>query len=113
MERSRNVQYIVPASQYPITGVAKEYWGEGNFVPYRAYWLLNCSRRRSNLGLLEAILAEGQYRLMSRRGEPVKHTCPDIDRLIKTVTEIVAGMNFCKEEDTMEDTLSLMSDWKN
>jgi hypothetical protein len=49
---------------------------------------------------------------MSRRGEPVKHTCPDIDRLIKTVTEIVAGMNFCKEEDTMEDTLSLMSDWK-
>jgi hypothetical protein len=48
---------------------------------------------------------------MSRRGEPVKHTCPDIDRLIKTVTEI-AGMNFCKEEDTMEDTLSLMSDWK-
>jgi hypothetical protein len=27
--------YIVPASQYPaITGVAKEYWGEGNFVPY-------------------------------------------------------------------------------
>jgi hypothetical protein len=21
-------------------------------------------------------------------------------------------MNFCKEEDTMEDTLSLMSDWK-
>jgi hypothetical protein len=42
----------------------------------------------------------------------VKHTCPDIDRLIKTVTEIVAGMNFCKEEDTMEDTLSLMSDWK-
>jgi hypothetical protein len=41
----------------------------------------------------------------------VKHTCPDIDRLIKTVTEIVAGMNF-KEEDTMEDTLSLMSDWK-
>jgi hypothetical protein len=37
--------------------------------------------------------------------------CPDIDRLIKTVTEIVAGMNFCKEEDT-KDTLSLMSDWK-
>jgi hypothetical protein len=24
----------IPASQYPaITGVAKEYWGEGNFVP--------------------------------------------------------------------------------
>jgi hypothetical protein len=42
--------YIVPASQYPaITGVAKEYWGEGNFVPYRI-GLLNCSRRRSNLG---------------------------------------------------------------
>jgi hypothetical protein len=35
----------------------------------------------------------------------VKHTCPDIDRLIKTVTEIVAGMNFCKEEDTMEALL--------
>jgi hypothetical protein len=40
------------------------------------------------------------------------NTCPDIDRLIKTVTEIVAAMDFCKEEDTME-TLSLMSDWKS
>jgi hypothetical protein len=29
------------------------------------------------------------------------------------VTEIVAAMDFCKEEDTMEDTLSLMSDWKS
>jgi hypothetical protein len=29
--------------------------------------------------------------------------------LIKTVTEIAFGMNFCKEEDTMEDTISLMS----
>jgi hypothetical protein len=37
--------YIVPASQYPaITGVAKEYWGEGNFVPYRAYWALKTAQ---------------------------------------------------------------------
>jgi hypothetical protein len=28
-----------------------------------------------------------------------RHTRPDIDRLIKTVTEIVAGANSCKEED--------------
>jgi hypothetical protein len=34
---------------------------------------------------------------MSRRGEPVKHTCPDIDRLIKTVTEIVAGISVKKK----------------
>jgi hypothetical protein len=38
--------YIVPASQYPaITGVAKEYWGEGNFVPYRAYWALKLLKK--------------------------------------------------------------------
>jgi hypothetical protein len=45
--------YIVPASQYPaITGVAKEYWGEGNFVPYRAYWALKTAQEDSNLGSL-------------------------------------------------------------
>jgi hypothetical protein len=29
----------------------------------------------------------------------------DIDRLIKTVTEWSFGMNFCKEEDTMENAI--------
>jgi hypothetical protein len=49
---------------------------------------------------------------MSRRGEPVKHTCPDIDRLIKTVTEIVAGMNSVKKKIPWNTMPSLMSDWK-
>jgi hypothetical protein len=45
MERAGMFAYIVPASQYPaITGVAKEYWGEGNFVPYRAYWALKTAQ---------------------------------------------------------------------
>jgi hypothetical protein len=35
--------YIVPASQYPaITGV--RILGEGNFVPYRAYWALKTAQ---------------------------------------------------------------------
>jgi hypothetical protein len=42
--------YIVPASQYPaITGAAKEYW-EKETLYLIAHILLNCSRRRSNLG---------------------------------------------------------------
>jgi hypothetical protein len=49
---------------------------------------------------------------MSRRGEPVKHTCPDIDRLDQNSDRDSRWYEFCKEEDTMEDTLSLMSDWK-
>jgi hypothetical protein len=56
--------YIVPASQYPaITGVAKEYWGEGN-LPYRAYWALKTAQEDVATGLLlEAILSlkTGQY----------------------------------------------------
>jgi hypothetical protein len=35
----RTGMFAHSSSQYPaITGVTKEYWGEGNFVPYRAYW---------------------------------------------------------------------------
>jgi hypothetical protein len=42
--------YIVPASQYPaITGVAKNI-GEKETLLIAHIGLLNCSRRRSNLG---------------------------------------------------------------
>jgi hypothetical protein len=44
MERSRNVRIHSSASQYPaITGV-KRILGEGNFVPYRAYWALKTAQ---------------------------------------------------------------------
>jgi hypothetical protein len=33
--------YLVPAASYPVqTGAAKEYFGEGAMVPYRAYFAL-------------------------------------------------------------------------
>jgi hypothetical protein len=39
------IAYIVPASQYPaITGVLQRILGEGNFVPYRAYWALKTAQ---------------------------------------------------------------------
>jgi hypothetical protein len=36
--------YIVPASQYPATQACKRILGEGNFVPYRAYWALKTAQ---------------------------------------------------------------------
>jgi len=37
--------YIVPASSYLAqTGAAKEYFGEGALVPYRAYWALKTAQ---------------------------------------------------------------------
>jgi hypothetical protein len=36
--------YIVPASQYPYYRRCKRILGEGNFVPYRAYWALKTAQ---------------------------------------------------------------------
>jgi hypothetical protein len=48
-----------------------------------------------------------------QKREQLKQHLSDIDRLLIKVTEWSTGMNFCKEEDTMEDTLSLMSKLEN
>lgn len=49
---------------------------------------------------------------MSRRkGEPVKHTCPDIDRIIGTITAIVKQMKNCDEKDSADDLLENIKDW--
>jgi hypothetical protein len=41
------------------------------------------------------------------RRERTQNTCQaDIDRLIKTVTEIVAAMDFCKEREIPWKTIS-------
>jgi hypothetical protein len=49
---------------------------------------------------------------MSRRGELVKHTCPDIDRLDQNSDRDSRWWrNFCKEEDTMEAN-AIFNDWK-
>jgi hypothetical protein len=37
--------YIVPASQYPYYRRCKRILGEGNFVPYRAYWALKLLKK--------------------------------------------------------------------
>jgi hypothetical protein len=37
--------YIVPASQYPAITGCKRILGEGNFVPYRAYWALKLLKK--------------------------------------------------------------------
>ena len=46
-----------------------------------------------------------------RNGEPVKHTCPDIDRIISTITSIVKAMDNCDDRDEKEDLLSQIKDW--
>lgn len=48
-----------------------------------------------------------------RKTEPVKHTCPDIDRLIGTITRIVKEMDSCDNEDEKGLLLDQISDWKS
>ena len=40
--------------------------------------------------------------------EPVKQTCPDINRLQKTIKEIINNLESFKQEDVSEDFLSSM-----
>lgn len=46
-----------------------------------------------------------------RRGEPVKNTCPDIDRIISTITSICKQMDSCSEKDEKQTLLDSISDW--
>lgn len=49
---------------------------------------------------------------MSRRkSEPVKHTCPDIDRIKNTITSIVNEMKNCDDRDSTDDLLENIKDW--
>lgn len=48
-----------------------------------------------------------------RRTEPVKNTCPDIDRIIATITSICKQMEGCNEEDEKDGLLECISDWKS
>ena len=48
-----------------------------------------------------------------RRGEPVKNTCPDIDRIISTITAICKQMESCNDEDEKDALLECISDWKS
>lgn len=48
-----------------------------------------------------------------RRGEPVKNTCPDIDRIILTITNICKQMDNCSEEDTVIGLLENIKYWES
>ena len=48
-----------------------------------------------------------------RRGEPVKNTCPGIDRIISTITAICKQMESCNDEDEKDALLECISDWKS
>lgn len=48
---------------------------------------------------------------MSRRREPVKNTCPDVDRLKEIITSIVKQMDRCDNNDSVEDLLENIQDW--
>jgi chromosome segregation ATPase len=51
--------------------------------------------------------------MVYRKTEPVKHTCPDINRMIITITDIVKQMNSCNSEDEKETLLEQITDWKH
>lgn len=42
--------------------------------------------------------------------EPVKQTCPDINRIQKTINEIINNFESFKEEDDIQDLLDNMKD---
>jgi len=48
-----------------------------------------------------------------RRTEPVKHTCPDIDRIIDTITRITREMDYCNTNEEIGALLDQLSDWKS
>lgn len=55
-----------------------------------------------------------KLKFMARRnGEPVRHTCPDIDRIISTITSIVKEMDGCDNEDEKETLIEQIGNWKS
>lgn len=48
-----------------------------------------------------------------RNKEPVRYTCPDIDKMIGTITSIVKQMANCDTEDEKETLLEQIADWKS
>lgn len=48
-----------------------------------------------------------------RKTEPVRHTCPDINRMISTITDIVNEMNDCDDRYTNDDLLTFMRSWSS
>lgn len=48
-----------------------------------------------------------------RRTEPVKNTCPDIDRIISTITSICKQMESCNDDDGKDVLLECISEWKS
>ncbi len=48
-----------------------------------------------------------------RRTEPVKHTCPDINHMINTISRIVKDMSNYNEGDEKQDILSQIQDWQS
>ena len=50
---------------------------------------------------------------MSRRNtEPVRHTCPDIDKIIQTITDITNQMSICDNDDNSDSLMELINEWK-
>jgi hypothetical protein len=47
------------------------------------------------------------------RGEPVRHTCPDIDSIISTITIIVNQMNSVDESSEINYLIEDISNWAN
>jgi predicted nucleic acid-binding Zn-ribbon protein len=50
---------------------------------------------------------------MGRRREPVKNTCPDIDRIKEIITSIVKQMDRCDKNDSIESLLENIEDWSS
>lgn len=49
---------------------------------------------------------------MGRKGEPVGHTCPDIDYIIATICSIIKEMESCNLDDSNESLLDNIATWK-
>lgn len=51
--------------------------------------------------------------MAKKRTEPVKNTCPEIDRIKESILAIVKEMNSCTVESSTGDLISLIESWSS
>lgn len=51
--------------------------------------------------------------MAKRRGEPVGHTCSDINRVKDNIKSIINQMGSCSEDDSSEELIENIKDWKS
>ena len=57
--------------------------------------------------------SQQNHKMARRKTEPVRNTCPNIDRIINTITSITKEMNNCDSNDSIEDLIAQINNWES